>query len=89
MNKKLLSIVLCAALAGCTGSGTTPAGEGAQESQTGAGTSGDAVTIEFAQWWEPELPAGAFRALMDKFEAQIPGSKWSCSAARILPPRSR
>jgi multiple sugar transport system substrate-binding protein len=35
--------------------------------------SGDTVTLEFAQWWEPELPAGAFRALMDEFEAQNPG----------------
>lgn len=33
------------------------------------------VTLEFAQWWEPELPAGAFRALMDKFETQNPGIK--------------
>jgi multiple sugar transport system substrate-binding protein len=33
------------------------------------------VTIEFIQWWEPELPAGTFRALMDQFEAQNPGIK--------------
>ncbi len=33
------------------------------------------VTLEFAQWWEPELPAGEFRALMDAFEAQNPGIK--------------
>ncbi len=33
----------------------------------------DSVTLEFAQWWEPELPDGAFRALMDEFEAQNPG----------------
>lgn len=31
------------------------------------------VTLEFAQWWEPELPAGEFRALMDTFEAENPG----------------
>ena len=37
--------------------------------------SGETVTLEFAQWWEPELPAGEFRALMDKFEAQNPGIK--------------
>jgi multiple sugar transport system substrate-binding protein len=35
----------------------------------------DGVTIEFIQWWEPELPAGSFRALMDQFEAQNPGIK--------------
>lgn len=33
----------------------------------------ETVTLEFSQWWEPELPAGEFRALMDEFEAQNPG----------------
>ncbi len=37
------------------------------------GASGGDVTIEFAQWWEPELPDGAFRELMDTFEAENPG----------------
>ncbi|WP_423463568.1 ABC transporter substrate-binding protein [Promicromonospora sp. MS192] len=37
------------------------------------GDSGGDVTIEFAQWWEPELPDGEFRALMDEFEQQNPG----------------
>jgi len=36
-------------------------------------TAQETVTLEFAQWWEPELPAGEFRALMDEFEAQNPG----------------
>ena len=36
--------------------------------------SGD-VTIEFAQWWEPELPAGSLRGIMDNFEAANPGIK--------------
>ncbi len=31
------------------------------------------VNLEFIQWWEPELPAGAFRSIMDDFEAQNPG----------------
>jgi multiple sugar transport system substrate-binding protein len=35
----------------------------------------DTVTIEFIQWWEPELPAGSFRAIIDRFEAQNPGIK--------------
>ena len=35
----------------------------------------DTVTLEFSQWWEPELPQGAFRSLMDKFEEQNPGIK--------------
>ncbi len=33
------------------------------------------VTLEFIQWWEPELPEGSFRALMDEFEAANPGIK--------------
>ncbi|MFW5709613.1 MAG: ABC transporter substrate-binding protein [Chloroflexota bacterium] len=33
----------------------------------------DSVTLEFSQWWEPELPEGEFRALMDEFEEQNPG----------------
>lgn len=33
----------------------------------------DTITLEFTQWWEPELPAGEFRALMDEFEAENPG----------------
>ncbi|MDR1287934.1 MAG: sugar ABC transporter substrate-binding protein [Treponema sp.] len=36
---------------------------------------GGSVTIEFIQWWEPELPAGSFRAIMDDFEAKNPGIK--------------
>jgi multiple sugar transport system substrate-binding protein len=40
-----------------------------------SGDSGGDVTIEFAQWWEPELPDGEFRALMDEFEEQNPGIK--------------
>jgi len=35
--------------------------------------SSETVTLEFAQWWAPELPEGEFRALMDDFEAQNPG----------------
>jgi multiple sugar transport system substrate-binding protein len=33
------------------------------------------TNLEFIQWWEPELPAGAFRAIMDDFEAQYPDIK--------------
>ena len=31
--------------------------------------------IEFTQWWEPEMPAGALRGIMDDFEAANPGIK--------------
>lgn len=33
------------------------------------------VTVEFIQWWEPELPSGSFRKIMDDFEAANPGIK--------------
>lgn len=40
---------------------------------SGSETAGGDVTIEFAQWWEPELPDGEFRALIDAFEEENPG----------------
>jgi multiple sugar transport system substrate-binding protein len=46
-----------AALAGCGGG-----------DDVGGGGGGDGA-LEFAQWWEPELPDGSFRKLMDEFEA--------------------
>lgn len=45
---------------------------GCSASNTGGAADGE-VTLEFAQWWEPELPDGAFRELMDEFEAENPG----------------
>ena len=33
------------------------------------------TTIEFIQWWAPEMPAGALRHIMDDFEAKNPGIK--------------
>ncbi len=35
------------------------------------------TTIEFIQWWEPEMPAGSLRGIMDEFEAANPGIKVS------------
>ncbi len=54
-----------------------PATEPAAEATTEAAAepAGEPVTLEFTQWWEPELPEGQFRALMDEFEAQNPGIK--------------
>ncbi len=37
------------------------------------GSSDGDVVLELAQWWEPELPDGAFRELIDEFEAENPG----------------
>src|SRR2546430_5230119 len=59
MNKKLVSLLLLAAMILMTG--------GTSRAQS------NAVTLEFSQWWEPELPAGKLRALMDEFQAQNPG----------------
>ncbi len=33
------------------------------------------TTIEFVQWWEPEMPAGALRGIMNDFEAANPSIK--------------
>ncbi len=49
------------ALTGCGSGGSS-----------GAEEAGGDVTIEFAQWWEPELPDGEFRALIDTFEEANP-----------------
>ncbi len=67
MKKNFLSILLSVVMVGTMMLGF--------QISTTMAKSGDTVTLEFAQWWEPELPAGAFRALMDKFEAQNPGIK--------------
>jgi multiple sugar transport system substrate-binding protein len=47
-------------------------GSDADDASSGTSAGGD-VTLEFAQWWEPELPEGALRGLMDEFEAANPG----------------
>ncbi|MDT0164891.1 sugar ABC transporter substrate-binding protein [Actinotalea sp. AC32] len=57
------------ALTGCSGTADTG---GATDGGTG---DGGEVTLEFSQWWEPELPEGAFRELMDQFEEENPGIK--------------
>ncbi len=41
----------------------------------GSAASAQDVTLEFQQWWEPELPEGSFRAILDDFEAANPGIK--------------
>jgi len=59
MNKKLVTFLLLAVMILMTG--------GTSKAQS------NAVTLEFSQWWEPELPAGKLRALVDEFQAQNPG----------------
>lgn len=54
------AVTALAMVAGCSGDGTDD------------GADGD-VTLEFAQWWEPELPDGSLQALIDQFEEENPG----------------
>lgn len=83
MNRKMISLLLAvamlaAALAGCTAvaPAAAPASDAAPAADAAAAPAeGDVVTLEFTQWWAPELPEGSFRALMDEFEAANPGIK--------------
>jgi multiple sugar transport system substrate-binding protein len=65
-----LVAVLVVLLAGCVGPSSSPAGA----AKPGGG-SGGVTTLEFSQWWEPELPQAALRGLMDQFEAANPAIK--------------
>jgi multiple sugar transport system substrate-binding protein len=61
-------------IAGAATAAATVLALGGCASGDGGGTdAGGDVTIEFAQWWEPELPDGAFRGLIDQFEEENPG----------------
>src|SRR6266852_5210774 len=66
-----LVAVLVVLVAGCVGPPNSPA---ATAKPAGDAT-GVTTTLEFSQWWEPELPQGALRGLMDQFEAANPGIK--------------
>ncbi|WP_233251377.1 ABC transporter substrate-binding protein [Serinibacter arcticus] len=61
-------LAVLALVAACGGGDTAGTGDGSTE----AGGDGE-VTLEFQQWWEPELPDGEFRALIDRFEEENPG----------------
>ena len=43
----------------------------------GVGSALAQTEIEFIQWWEPEMPAGALRGIMDEFEKANPDIKVS------------
>ena len=60
--------------------GTTVAATLAFTAACGSGGSSDAdsggtVTLEFAQWWGAELPAGEFDKIINDFTAQNPNIK--------------
>src|SRR6266508_2289262 len=62
--KRLLGVVTVAAMAGVAVAGCSGGGGG-------QGT----VTLEFAQWWAPELPEGSFDKLISEFTSQNPKIK--------------
>lgn len=70
--KRWYAVVATAAsvsvLSACGGGSSSTDGS----SSAAEGSDGD-VVIEFQQWWEPELPDGALRGLMDQFEEENPG----------------
>jgi multiple sugar transport system substrate-binding protein len=74
MNKQIVSLLLMVVLLVTILSGCTIVAPAAP-AEDAAAPSGDVVTLEFTQWWAPELPEGAFRVLMDEFEAANPGIK--------------
>jgi multiple sugar transport system substrate-binding protein len=45
---------------------------GGSTSPSSTGSDGGKVTIEFAQWWEPELPDGALQSVINDFQAANP-----------------
>ncbi|MEW1838452.1 sugar ABC transporter substrate-binding protein [Nonomuraea angiospora] len=68
-TRRLLGVV-AVAMIGATAVGCG-SGSGSSAESSGDGT----VTLEFAQWWAPELPAGSFDKLMSEFTAQNPKIK--------------
>jgi len=69
--RRILGVVTAAILAvAAVGCGT-----GSGEGSAGSSEQGGPVTLEFAQWWAPELPEGAFQELMTQFESQNPNIK--------------
>jgi multiple sugar transport system substrate-binding protein len=65
---RLLGVVAAMAMVGVAGA----CGSGGDSSSSSG--SGD-VTLEFAQWWGAELPAGSFEKMMTDFTAQNPKIK--------------
>ncbi|MHB8629119.1 MAG: ABC transporter substrate-binding protein [Aggregatilineales bacterium] len=61
MKKKLVSVLVMATIVAMT------------LMTNGVSHAQSTVTLQFQQWWEPELPKGALRAMMDQFQTQNPG----------------
>jgi multiple sugar transport system substrate-binding protein len=54
-----VAAVLAVATAGCASGGASS-------------DDGGKVTIKFAQWWEPEMPKGVLKSMMDEFHEENP-----------------
>ena len=67
--KRLLTVTTAAAMVGFAAVGC---GGSSGDSSSSVG---GPVTLEFAQWWAPELPAGSFDKLMSDFTSQNPNIK--------------
>ena len=67
--KRLLTVTTAAAMVGFAAVGC------GGSSGDSSSSSGGPVTLEFAQWWAPELPAGSFDKLISDFTAQNPNIK--------------
>jgi multiple sugar transport system substrate-binding protein len=68
-TRRLLGVMAVAML------GATAVGCGSTSGSSAGSSGGGTVTLEFAQWWAPELPAGSFDKLMTEFTAQNPTIK--------------
>jgi multiple sugar transport system substrate-binding protein len=70
----IMMLVSACATAAPTATPTSPAAAQPTTASTSppAASSGQPVTLQFQQWWEPELPSGALKQLMDEFTAQNP-----------------
>ena len=64
--RQLLGVMTAALLVGAAAVGCSSSKDS---------SAGGTVTLEFAQWWAPELPAGSFDQLMTDFTAQNPTIK--------------
>ena len=67
MNKRVISLILAVVtiaslLVGCAAPVAAPSAAPAAGGEAAAPASGEAVSLKFQQWWEPELPKGEFRA---------------------------
>lgn len=75
MNARGIGLFLVVAMLTTLVISCAPVAAPAAPAAPAAAPAAEAITLEFTQWWEPELPKGAFRALMDEFEAKNPGIK--------------